>query len=43
MIALRPDFPARAGELIRRSAKVEAFIEDLVDGLRRARMAVADD
>lgn len=32
----KPDFPGRAGELMRRSLKIDDLVDDLVDGLRRA-------
>jgi adenylate cyclase len=32
----KPDLPDRAGELMRRSLKIDELVDDLVDGLRRA-------
>jgi len=32
----KPDFPARAPELMRRSLKIDELVDDLIDGLRRA-------
>jgi adenylate cyclase len=36
----RPDFASRAGELLRRTLKVDVIVDDLIDGLRMAGMLV---
>ena len=36
----KPDFASRARELFRRTLKVDALIEDLIDGLRRGGLPV---
>jgi hypothetical protein len=36
----KPDFAGAARELIRRSLKIDPLIADLIDGLRRAGMAI---
>jgi len=36
----KPDFASRCRELLRRTLKVEAILDDLVDGLRRAGLPV---
>jgi hypothetical protein len=38
----KPDFARRARELIRRGLKIEAVIDDLIDGLRLAGLPVED-
>ena len=38
----KPDFAPRARELMRRSLKIDTLIDDLIDGLRTAGMAVED-
>jgi adenylate cyclase len=38
----KPDFASRARELLRRTLKVDAIIDDLIDGLRLAGMPVED-
>jgi adenylate cyclase len=40
VLALKPDFAPRARELIRRSLKADAIIDDLMDGLRAAGLQV---
>lgn len=35
----KPDFPSRAHELLRRTVKIDALIDDVLDGLRRAGMS----
>jgi hypothetical protein len=36
----KPDFATRAHELFRRTVKVEALIEDLIDGLKMAGLSI---
>jgi len=36
VIDQKPDFPGRARELLRRSIKNDAVVDDLIDGLRTA-------
>ncbi len=36
----KPDFALRAPELIRRSLKIDAVVEDIIDGLRKAGMSI---
>jgi len=43
LIERKPDFCERAGELLGRSIKVPSLVEDLVDGLRRAGLAIVGD
>ncbi|MCG6948490.1 MAG: hypothetical protein LJE93_06195 [Acidobacteria bacterium] len=43
IMAQKPDFPYRARELMRRTVKFEQPIEDIVDGLRMAGLAVQPD
>jgi tetratricopeptide (TPR) repeat protein len=40
VLAQKPDFAPRAHELIRRSLKADAIIDDLIDGLRAAGLSV---
>jgi len=42
LMKLKPDFPPRAPELLRRTLKVDSLIEKLVDGLRKAGLEVSD-
>ena len=43
LIERKPDFCAHARELLGRSIKVPSLVEDLVDGLRRAGLAIVGD
>jgi hypothetical protein len=41
--ALKPDLAGRVRELMRRSLKIDALLDDLVDGLRLAGLAIESD
>ena len=43
LIERKPDFCARARELFGRTIKVPSLVEDLIDGLRRAGLAIGAD
>jgi adenylate cyclase len=43
LIERKPDFCARARELLGRSIKVPSLVEELLDGLRRAGLAIGGD
>ena len=42
LVKLKPDFPSRARELLRRTLKIDSLIEELVDGLRKAGLEVSE-
>lgn len=41
LMKIKPDFPPRARELLRRTLKVDSLIEEFVDGLRKAGLEVS--
>ena len=43
LLEWKPDFGGRARELIQRSVKTPGLVDDLLDGLRKAGVAIADD
>lgn len=42
LVKLKPDFASRAGELLRRSLKIEGISDELIDGLRRAGLTIKE-
>ena len=42
LVRLKPDFASRARELMRRSLKIEGFIDELIDGLRRGGLEIEE-
>lgn len=42
LVRLKPDFASRAGEILRRTLKVEGLIDEMIDGLRRAGLEIEE-
>lgn len=42
VVERKPDFPTRARDLLRRTVKVDALIDELIDGLRMAGLVIED-